>query len=197
VRASRESPTPAPSFRLEIIARNPARKSEVIPQISDNSGNRNLPDRRPGAEPAGVLEEDAHLDATRDGTGEADRSEGLSGRPADGRILPDAHGPALDRADRDASCVGGKERRRVVEAQEEAQEEHGVDRQSGEVSIILSDRLSVGFVPTTRLCLQIQFHLVSPARTRGSGATSLAEERRGLPARSTQRYRYPGLSSHR
>jgi hypothetical protein len=57
--------------------------------------------------------------------------------------------------------------------------------------------LSVGFVPTTRLCLQIQFHLVSPARTRGSGATSLAEERRGLPARSTQRYRYPGLSSHR
>ena len=28
--------------------------------------------------PSGVLEEDAHADATRDGTGQADRSEGLS-----------------------------------------------------------------------------------------------------------------------
>ena len=29
--------------------------------------------------------------------------------PADGRILPDAHWPALHRADRDALCVGGQE----------------------------------------------------------------------------------------
>src|SRR6202140_5605232 len=50
----------------------------------------------------GVLEEDAHADATRDGTGQADRSEGLSGCPAEGRILPDAHGPALHRTGRGA-----------------------------------------------------------------------------------------------
>ena len=69
--------------------------------------------------------------------GQADRSEGLSGCPADGRILPDAHGPALRRADRDAICVGGQERRGVVEAQEEAEEAHGFERQSEEDSIIL------------------------------------------------------------
>ena len=50
--------------------------------------------------------EDAHADITRDGTGEVDRLEGLSGCPDDGRILPDAHGPALHRADRDALSVG-------------------------------------------------------------------------------------------
>src|ERR1700722_17357992 len=75
---------------------------------------RHVPDRRAVAEPTGVLEEDAHADATRDGTGQADRSEGLSGCPADGRILPDAHGPALHRADRNALWVGGPERRRVI-----------------------------------------------------------------------------------
>src|SRR5258708_28559326 len=63
---------------------------------------------------------------------------GLSGYPADGRRLPDAHGPALHRADRDALCVGGQERRRFVEAQEEAEEAHGFERQSKEGSIILS-----------------------------------------------------------
>ena len=97
-----------------------------------------MPDRRPGAEPTGLLEEDAHAEATRDGTGQADRSEGLSGYPADGRILPDAHGPALHRGDRDALCVGGQERRRLVEAQEEAEEAHGFERQSEEGSRILS-----------------------------------------------------------
>jgi hypothetical protein len=85
-----------------------------------------------------VLEEDAHADATRDGAGQADRSKGLSGCAAEGRILPDAHGPAVHRAHRDALCVGGQERRRVVEAQEEAEEAPGFDRQSEEGSIILS-----------------------------------------------------------
>ena len=36
---------------------------------------RHVPDRRSGAEPARVLEEDAHPDATRDGAGQADRSK--------------------------------------------------------------------------------------------------------------------------
>jgi hypothetical protein len=97
-----------------------------------------VPHRRPGAKLTGVLEEDAHADATRDGAGQADRSKGLSGCAAEGRILPDAHGPAVHRAHRDALCVGGQERRRVVEAQEEAEEAPGFDRQSEEGSIILS-----------------------------------------------------------
>jgi hypothetical protein len=84
-----------------------------------------------------VLEEDAHADATRNGTGQADRSEGLSGCPADGRIIPDAHGPAVHRADRDALCMGGQERRLVVEAQEKAEEAHGFERQREQGSIIL------------------------------------------------------------
>jgi hypothetical protein len=42
------------------------------------------------------------------------------------------------RADRDALCVSGQERRRVVEAQEEAEEAHCFERQSEEGSIILS-----------------------------------------------------------
>src|SRR5258708_24551736 len=54
--------------------------------------------------------EDAYADATRDGTVQADRSEALSGCRADGRILPDAHGPALHLTDRDALCVCGPER---------------------------------------------------------------------------------------
>src|SRR5258707_15618141 len=77
-------------------------------------------------------------DVSRDGTGGAVRWEGLSGFPADGRILTDAHGPALHRADRDALCVGGQERRRFVEAQEEAEEAHCFERKSEEGSIILS-----------------------------------------------------------
>src|ERR1700682_5031162 len=71
-------------------------------------------------------------------TDRPNRSKVLSGWPADGRILPDAHGPALHRADRDALCVGGQERRRVGEAQAEAEEAHGFERQSEEDSIILS-----------------------------------------------------------
>src|ERR1700694_3085702 len=47
-------------------------------------------------------------------------------------------GSALHRANRDALCVGGQERRRVVEAQEEAEEAHAFERQSEEGSIILS-----------------------------------------------------------
>jgi len=101
---------------------------------------RHLPHRHPGAKLTGVLEEDAHADATRDGAGQADRSKGLSGCAAEGRILPDAHGPAVHRAHRDALCVGGQERRRVVEAQEEAEEAHAFERQSEEGSIVLSYR---------------------------------------------------------
>ena len=124
--------------------RAPPRAGAVQRQV-DHDGTplaplqrQHVPNRRPGAEPTGVLEEDAHADATRDGTGQADRSEGVSGCPADGRILPDAHGPALHRTDRDALYVGGQERRRVVEAQEEAEEAHAFERQSEEGSIILS-----------------------------------------------------------
>lgn len=91
-----------------------APRAGVVQRQVDHDGaplaalqRRHLPDRRPGTEPTGVLEEDAHADATRDGTGQADRSEGLSGCPTDGRILPDARGSALHRADRDALCVGG------------------------------------------------------------------------------------------
>jgi hypothetical protein len=43
--------------------------------------------------------------------------------------------------DRDALCMGAKERRRVVEVQEGAEEAHGFDRQSEEGSIVLSYRL--------------------------------------------------------
>jgi hypothetical protein len=124
--------------------RAPSRAGAVQRQVDHDGAplaalqRRHVPDRRPGAEPTGVLEEDAHANATRDGTGQADRSEGLSGCAADGRILPDAHGPAFHRADRDALCVGGQERRRVVEAQEEAEEAHGFERQSEEGSINLS-----------------------------------------------------------
>jgi hypothetical protein len=50
----------------------------------------------------------------------ANRSEGLSRCPAEGRILPDVHWSALHGADR----------RRVVEAQEEVEEAHGFDRRS-------------------------------------------------------------------
>jgi hypothetical protein len=39
-------------------------------------------------------------------------------------------GPALHRVDRDALYVGGQARRRVVEAQEEAEEAHGFERQN-------------------------------------------------------------------
>src|ERR1700730_3659316 len=48
--------------------------------------------------------------------------------------------PALYRADRDALCVGGQERRRVVEAQEEAEEAHGFERQSEEGYILTRER---------------------------------------------------------
>jgi hypothetical protein len=82
---------------------------------------RHVPNRRPGAQPTRVLEEDAHADASRDGARQA--------CAADGRILPDAYGPSLHRADRDALCVSGQERRYVVEAQEEAEEAHGFETQ--------------------------------------------------------------------
>jgi len=59
-----------------------------------------------------------------------DSSIGRSiGCPAHGRILPDAHGPALHPADRDALCLGGQQRRRVVEAQEKAEEADGFETQ--------------------------------------------------------------------
>ena len=46
-------------------------------------------------------------------------------------------------ADRDAICVGGQERRGVVEAEEEAEEAHGFERQSEEDSIILRAFLGI------------------------------------------------------
>jgi hypothetical protein len=46
---------------------------------------------------------------------------------------------------RDALCVGGEERRRVVEAHVEAEEAHGFGRQSEEGSIIVThDRTDLG-----------------------------------------------------
>src|SRR5712664_1471703 len=142
---------------------------------------RHVPDRRSGAEPTRVLEEDAHADATRDGTGQADRSEDLSGYPADGRILPDANGPALHRANRDALCVGGQERRRVVEAQEEAEEAHGFEIQSEEGSIKSSViGSSVGLVPLNALAVTV----VLPTRCRlhrtNHGVEDLPESRQRL-----------------
>src|SRR5258708_7456302 len=111
---------------------------------TSKSGLTDLPSRMPSAirmNCCATLKgspEDAYADATRDGTGQADRPEGLPACAAEGRIVTDGHGTALHRADRDALFVGGQERRRVVEAQEEAEEAHGFERQSEEGSIILS-----------------------------------------------------------
>jgi hypothetical protein len=48
---------------------------------------------------------------------------------------------------RDALCVGGEERRRVVEAHEEAEEAHGFGRQSEEGSIIVTHDRTDPFEP--------------------------------------------------
>ena len=79
-----------------------------------------------------VLEEDAHADATRDGTEQADRSEGLSGCPADGRILPDVpmRAGSLSSRSRCFYTWAAKHDAAVVEAQEEAEEAHGFERQN-------------------------------------------------------------------
>jgi len=56
---------------------------------------------------------------------------------------------ALHRADRDASSVGGEERRRVVEAQEAAEEAHGIERQSEEGSdVVMSQGGCIFSTPT-------------------------------------------------
>ena len=60
-------------FLLKVI-----RQSSQSNQSLSALQRRHMPDRRPGAESAGVLDEDDHADATRDGTGQADRSGGLA-----------------------------------------------------------------------------------------------------------------------
>jgi hypothetical protein len=58
---------------------------------------------------------------------------------------------------RDALCVGGEERRRVVEAHVEAEEAHGFGRQSEEGSIIVTHDRTDPFEPPPcmRLCLTV------------------------------------------
>jgi len=53
---------------------------------------------------------------------------------------------------RDALCVGGEERRRVVEAHEEAEDAHGFGRQSEEGSIIVTHDRTDPFEPPPLGC---------------------------------------------
>jgi hypothetical protein len=69
--------------------------------------------------------------------------------------------PAFHRVYRDALCVRGQERRRVVEAQEGAEEAHGFERQIEEGSINGAGRRVFG--------VQENGSNVSRARTCGAG----------------------------